>query len=137
MSDDLFHLFKDWYKGDLDISRFSYGVLTLLPNSNDAKSIQQYRPICLLNVIFKIFTKVVNNRANLIANKVVSPVQSVFIKGRFILDGVVSLHEVMREVHRKKVDAILFKVDFEKAYDKINWTFLKEVMLQKGFLLNL
>ena len=102
VSNDLFHMFQDWYNGALDVSRFNYGLLTLLPKSNDANSIQQYRPICLLNVIFKIFTKVVNNRANSIANKVVSPVQSAFIKGRFILDGVVSLHEVMHEVHRKK-----------------------------------
>ena len=56
VSDDLFAMFQDWNDGVLDISRFNYGILTLLPKCADATSIQQYRPICLLNVVFKIFT---------------------------------------------------------------------------------
>ena len=54
-------------------------------------------------MIFK-FTKVINNRASIVADKIITPVQTKFIKGRYILDGLVVLHELMHEVHEKKMD---------------------------------
>jgi hypothetical protein len=44
--------------------------------------------------------------------------------GRNILEGVVILHETIHELHNKKMDRVLFKIDFEKAYDKVKWPFL-------------
>ena len=49
--------------------------------------------------------------------------------GRHILEGVVVLHETIHELHRKKMD----KIDFEKAYDKVKWPFLQQVLRMKGF----
>jgi hypothetical protein len=43
---------------------------------------------------------------------------------RHILEGVVILNETINELHRKKLDGVFFKMDFEKAYDKVNWAFL-------------
>jgi mannosylglycoprotein endo-beta-mannosidase len=53
--------------------------------------------------------------------------------GRHILEGVVVLHETIHELHRKKMDGVIFKIDFEKAYDKVKWPFLQQVMRMKGF----
>jgi hypothetical protein len=53
--------------------------------------------------------------------------------GRHILEGVVVLHETIHELHRKKMDGVLFKIDFEKAYDKVKWPFLQQVLRMKGF----
>jgi hypothetical protein len=74
--------------------------------------IQQYRPICLLNVCFKIFTKAGTNRITGIAPRVIRPTQSAFMPGRNILEGVVILHETIHELHNKKLDGVLFKIDF-------------------------
>jgi hypothetical protein len=60
--------------------------------------------MCFLN----IFTKVLNNRDIAVADKVVSPVQTVFIEDRFIIDGIVVLHEMMHELYKSKHDAVLF-----------------------------
>jgi hypothetical protein len=60
-------------------------IFTLIPKIHNATKIQQYRPICVLNVSFKIFTKVGTNRLNLVAKKVVSPTQSAFVPGRNII----------------------------------------------------
>jgi hypothetical protein len=78
--DDLLFLFYELFHGRLDISWLNYGVLILLPNKVGADTIQLYRPIFLLNVMFKIFTKVLNNRAIVVADRVVSPVQTTFVK---------------------------------------------------------
>jgi hypothetical protein len=63
-----------------------------------------------------------------IAPKVVRPTQTTFMFGRHILEGVVVLHETIHELHRKKMDEVLFKIDFEKAYDKVNWHFLQQTL---------
>ena len=63
--------------------------------------IQQYRTICLLNVSFKIFTKVAAIRINSVADHLISPTQTVFMRGRNILEGVVILHETVHELHLK------------------------------------
>jgi hypothetical protein len=80
----------------------NFGIITLLPKNNNAIHIQQFHPICLLNVSFKIFTKVLNNWVIAIVDRIISPCQSAFIPGRFILDGVVMLHETLHELQTKK-----------------------------------
>jgi hypothetical protein len=55
---------------------------------------------------------------------VIRPSRSTFIPGRNILEGVVVLHEIIHGLHRKKMDGVLFKIDFEKADDKVKWSFL-------------
>jgi hypothetical protein len=79
-------------------------------------------------VSFKVFTKVATKRITGIAHKVIKPTQSAFMPGRHILEGVVVLHETIHELHRKKLDGVLFKIDFEKAYDKVKWSFLQQSM---------
>jgi hypothetical protein len=80
----------------------NFGIITLLPKQKDATHIKQFRPIYLLNVSFKIFTKVVVNRMTGIATKLINPSQTTFIPGRNIMEGVVMLHETIHEIHGKK-----------------------------------
>ena len=68
-----------------------------------------------------------------IAIRIISPMQTAFIKGRNILDGALSLLEIVHELRVKKLGGILLKLDFEKAYDRVNWSFLIEVLHWKGF----
>ena len=71
-------------------------------------------PIYLLNVFFKIFIKVLNNRILKVADKLIGPSQTAFIPGCYIMEGVVILHETIHELHRKKQDGVILKLDFEK-----------------------
>jgi hypothetical protein len=59
---DLMNLFYEFHARRLPIHSLNFGIITLLPKLTDVIRIQQYRPICLLNVSFKFFTKVLNNR---------------------------------------------------------------------------
>jgi hypothetical protein len=68
---------------------------------------------------------VVANRISHIATKVISPTQMAFLLGRNIMEGVIILHETIHEMHRKKHSGLIFEIDFEKAYDKINWSFIQ------------
>jgi hypothetical protein len=109
IKDDLLALFVDFHK-----------CILLLPKKIDATQIQNFRPICLLNASFKIFTKVITNRLTGMVDKIVWPNQSAFMPGRYTLEGVVILHETLHELHKKKMNGVTLKLDFEKAYDKFN-----------------
>ena len=126
-------MFHELFSRQLQLFQLNFGTITLLPKKTEATRIEQFRPICLLNVSFKIFTKVGTNRLTQIAHSVVHPSQTAFMPDRNILEGVVILHETLHEIHSKKLDGVVFKVDFEKAYDKVKWPFLQQALRMKGF----
>jgi mannosylglycoprotein endo-beta-mannosidase len=130
---DLLQIFSVLHAGQLELFRLNFGEVILLPKVNEAERIQQYRPICLLNVSFKIVTKVATLRLNSVADHVVQPSQTAFMQGRNILDGVVVLHEAVHELHTKRLNGVILKLDFEKAYDKVKWSFLEQMLRMKGF----
>jgi hypothetical protein len=108
-------------------------MITLIPKENEAKSMRKFRLVSLLNCSFIFFTKVLTNRLAKIINRLISFHQSAFIRGRYILESVVTAHEIIHEVHRKKDQGLVFKIDYEKAYDKVNLEFLFEVLELRGF----
>ena len=130
---DLLELFGCLHAGQLELFHLNFGEIVLLPKIQNAERIQQYRPICLLNVSFKIFTNVATIRLNSVADHVVKPTQTAFMQGRNILDGVVVIHETDHEMHTKKLTGLIFKIDFEKAYDKVKLPFLLQTLRMKGF----
>jgi hypothetical protein len=127
IKEDFMGMVKCFYSGELPLFWLNFGTIILLPKKENAIQIQHYRPICLLNVSFNFFTKVATNRISIIAEKVIRPTQTA------ILEGVVILHETIHELHRKKLDGVLLKLDFKKAYDKVKWSFLQQTLRIKGF----
>jgi hypothetical protein len=130
---DIMHLFNDWHCGNLNLYRLNFGMIILLQKTADADVIQKYRPICLLQVLYKLITKVATLRVEPYMGKLISSCQTAFIKGRNIMDGVMSLHEILHEARRKKQQGVVLKLDFEKAYDKVDWDYLMKCIAQKGF----
>lgn len=130
---DIIQLFQDFHDGNVDISRINYGIITLLPKVSDASRIQQFRPICLLNCLYKLITKTLTIRLERVAEKLIHPTQMAFMRGWNIMSGVMILHEILHETKRKKQMGVVLKLDFEKAYDKVKWKFLFECLAARGF----
>jgi hypothetical protein len=59
--------------------------------------------------------------------------QTAFIKGRCLLDGALALHEIIDELKSANHKDVILKLNFEKAYDRVSWAFLRSVLLWKGF----
>lgn len=72
-------------------------------------------------------------RLRKVIHLVISENQSSFIKGRQILDGILIVDEIVEETKLLKKKGVMFKVDFEKAYDSVSWDFLNFVMEKMGF----
>ena len=108
-------MFVEFHNGTLPLFSLNFGIITLLPKKDNAVQIQQYHPICLLNVSFKIFTKMAANRLMQVADKAIRPIQSAFMPGSYILEGVVILHETLRELHKTKDEWGNPKTRFRKS----------------------
>jgi hypothetical protein len=87
----------------------------------------------LINCSFKIFVKALNNRLALISGRLLSCNQTVFVKGRFILESVVSAHEIIHDAVRRGEKGVVLKHDYEKAYDRVSWHFLEDMLYTIGF----
>jgi hypothetical protein len=81
----------------VDIARLNFGILSLIPKVPGADNIKQFRPIALINVIFKLVAKAYAMRLSPVAHRVISLSQTAFIKGRLIHDGPLALHEIVHE----------------------------------------
>jgi hypothetical protein len=130
---DLMALVKQFEKGNINIARLNYAMIILIPKEEEARSLKKYRPISLINCSFKIFAKALNNRLETIYNKLLVANQTAFVKGRYILESVVSAHEIIHEVVKHKKKGVILKLDHEKAYDRVSLLFLEEMLQSKGF----
>ncbi|XP_058775034.1 uncharacterized protein LOC131649281 [Vicia villosa] len=78
-------------------------------------------------------SKLLAGRLKRVLDSIISPNQSAFVPGRQLLDGVLISNEVADYAPKEEKSCILFKVDFEKAYDKVNWDFLRFLLKEMGF----
>jgi len=78
---EFMEMVNDFYLGALDIARLNYGVITLIPKVEEANNVKLFHQICLLNVSFKIFTKLIMVRLAIVADKIISLNQTAFIEG--------------------------------------------------------
>ncbi|KAJ0612656.1 putative RNA-directed DNA polymerase [Helianthus annuus] len=124
----LVKLMNDFHSsGEISIGCNS-SFLALIPKSSDPQNMADYRPISLVGSIYKIISKLLTNRLKVVMDGLISTTQSAFVGGRNILDGPLVVSEVVSWAKKKKIKMMVFKVDFEKACDSINWKFLFRVM---------
>jgi hypothetical protein len=102
IKEDLMDLVHEFWMHELDIDRLNYGVITLIPKIKEAVKIQQYKPICLLNVSYKIITKALMLRFEYCISRIINRSQNAFIKRRDIMDEVFCLHEILHDTKIKK-----------------------------------
>lgn len=107
--------------------------ISLIPKIDSPQRLNDFRPISLVGSIYKILSKVLANRLKTVLGKVISDSQTAFVQNRQILDGILIANEVVDEARKEKTELMLFKVDFEKAYDSVNWGHLDAVMKKMAF----
>ena len=107
--------------------------LILLPKTSGAEQIGDFRPISLSNYIYLIIAKVLANLLQGLLENLISPLQSAFIPGRVMTDNVILAQKIVADWRRSGFASFMWKVDFAKAYDSLEWIFLWNVLRCCGF----
>ena len=118
------------------LKSINHTFITLIPKVKNLEKFLEFRPISLCNVIYKIVSKVIANKFKSLLNKIISETQSTFIAERLITNNVwiafKSLHH-MKTSCTERTSFMALKLDMSKAYDKVEWIFLKKILLKMGF----
>ena len=124
---------EDFRAGRCNMDRLNTAFIVLLPKVKGAEQIGDFRPISLSNSLYLIFAKVLANRLRGVLSSLISPFQSAFIPGRQMTDSIVLAEEIVAAWRRKGTTGFMWKVDFAKAYDSLDWRFLWNVLRRRGF----
>lgn len=122
--------------GGMEVSSINLTHIVLITKINDPVNMTHFRPISLCNVIYKIMAKAIANRFRGIIDKCIDSAQSAFLPGRLISDNVLLAYELLHTLKQKRTGKKGFmavKIDMSKAYDRIEWDFVLEIMLKMGF----
>ena len=109
-------------------------LLVLIPKTSHPEQISHLRPISLCNVAYKVITKTMTNTSNEIMESSITPNQSSFILGRQIVDNIIIYQEVLHSIKKlnSRKNYMLIKVNLEKAYDRLSWSFIQDMLEQVG-----
>ena len=114
----------------------NHTFITLIPKVKSPEFISEFRPIALCNVLYKLVSKVLANRLKRVLPQIISETQSAFQPDKAISDNILVAFETLHHIKMKKVGKVghvAIKLDMSKAYDRLEWEFLKKIMEKMGF----
>ncbi|KAK4383900.1 hypothetical protein Sango_3110100 [Sesamum angolense] len=109
-------------------------MLALIPKVRVPNLVSDFRPISCCNVLYKVITKIIVQRLRLVLDKMISPSQNAFVRGRSIGDNILLAQEMFTGYNRQGLPKrCALKVDLRKAYDTVEWDFLIAALQLFGF----
>ncbi|GJT53495.1 RNA-directed DNA polymerase, eukaryota [Tanacetum coccineum] len=130
---DLFIVVQWFFEHESFATGCNSSFVALIPKILDPKAVHDFRPISLIGSLYKVVTKILANKLSTVISNLISDVQTPFHPNRQILDGPFVINEILSWCNRQKKQAMIFKVDFSKAYDSIRWDYLDDVLNSFGF----
>ena len=91
-------------------------------------NLKKWRPISLLNVVYKLASAVISNRIKNVLDSTINENQKGFIAGRFPGENIRLIYDVLFEAKKQNIPGLLLSIDFEKAFDTVSWNFILDVL---------
>lgn len=106
--------------------------IALIPKIHGPKTLNNYRPISLCSTMYKIMPKIIVARLRPYLDKLIFPYQSAFVPGRKGIDNAIIVQDVIHSLSKKKgkVGYMALKIDLEKVYDKLEWSFTRDMLIR-------
>jgi hypothetical protein len=118
------------------LRKINHSHIVLIPKKQNPRLVAEYRPISLSNVVYKIISKVLANRLKTLLPNIISDSQSAFVPGRQITDNINVAFEMIHCLRTRRSGRntqMALKLDMSKAYDRVEWDFLRKIMHKLGF----
>ena len=120
-------------KGELSTTQ-KEGVIICIPKGDKSKDlIKNWRPISLLNVVYKIGSACIAKRLKSVLHSLINEDQTGFMANRYIGDNIRLIYDLISYLYRENKPALLLCLDFEKAFDSVDWKFMFKVLRAFGF----
>jgi exonuclease III len=120
-------------KGEMSISQ-KQGIISLIPKPNkDSSKLKNWRPITLLNQDYKYLAKCLANRCRKILPDIISPDQTGFVPNRLIGTNILKAQGIISQLKENQEEGILMGIDFEKAFDTIEWCYIIKALEHFNF----
>jgi len=133
LGSDILQVVEESRKAGVVHSPLNSTFLALIPKLDKPKSFNDYRPISLCNCIYKIIAKIISKRIKRILSKSVSAEQFGFLEGRQIHEAIGVAQEGIHSMKTLKLEGVVVKIDLSKAYDRVNWLYIRMLMTHLGF----
>lgn len=135
VGDDFYCMVVEAFSTGCLTKTLNQGLINLMPKNVARDTLGGWHPITPLTVSYKIMAKEIVLRVREVARKIVRREQIGFVPGHFIVDIVISSCEAMDWATKTSQQAIFLKIDFDKAYDQIDWSFIIDMLTYLGFVL--
>lgn len=133
IKDEVFLLVEEFFCKSILPKCVSSSFIALNPKRDNPQKVSDYRSISFIGVIHKLISKLLAARLKKVIGSLISPTRSTFIANRQILDRVLAISKIVDLAKKRGDDCLILKVDFEKAYDSVNWGFIKYLLTRMGF----
>lgn len=135
IGEDVIKAVQSFFRGNHILKELNHSNIVLIPKGDNSTSTNNFRPISLCNVSYKIISTILANRFKLLLPKIILAFQSAFISGQGIQDKSIVAHEIMHylSTQRGKNHFVALKIDMEKSFDKVEWSLLTNIMEALGF----
>lgn len=107
--------------------------IALISKVDSPQGLNDFRPISLVNCMYKVISKILAIRLRGVISNIIDDCQSAFVGERNMLDSVLVANEIIHEAKRRKKSSFVLKIDFEKAYDTVDWEFLLYMLRRLKF----
>ncbi|XP_056864290.1 uncharacterized protein LOC130511362 [Raphanus sativus] len=133
---DIYREIRSFFTTGTMTPRINETHVCLIPKIEAPKTAAEYRPIALCTVRYKIIAKLLTKRLQQFLPSLISQHQTAFVPGRAISDNILVTHETLHYLKNSeavKRCSMVIKTDMSKAYDRIEWDFLEQVLSKLGF----
>jgi hypothetical protein len=136
LKEEIIPAVKEFFRTGVMPGGVNDATIVMIPKVDNPTKVTEFRPISLCNVIYKVLAKCLVNRLRPLLDDIISPNQSAFVPGRLITDNALVAFECFHYIQQEKdpeKSFCAYKLDLSKAYDRVDWRFLEQMMIKMGF----
>ena len=130
IGNDIINVVLNFFQTGKLLKQLNATTLCLIPKVEHPIDVSQFRPIACCNVMYKAISKMLCSRMKVVLPSLIDQVQRAFVANRVILHNIFICQDMLKNYKRKSAPArCTLKVDLKKAYDSLNWEFIRELLI--------